>query len=133
MNHAFCGFARTNRDGSLAALDPRVIAMSICAWLLLQDVHSEMPAYDAIIPALLKAPIMELPTFCSVKPGLPMKPMLAEPTKASPRRRARCRTRSHRHCSRLSVRTGMRASAVLRPCWRTGRPHGERWSVRRSA
>ncbi len=51
---------------------------------MLQDVHSEMPAYDAIIPALLKAPIGELPTFCSVKPGLPMKPMLAEPTKAPP-------------------------------------------------
>ena len=45
-----------------------------------QQVYSECPSFDELIPALLAHPIEELPQRVHFKPGVPIKPMLAKPT-----------------------------------------------------
>ncbi|KAL3424977.1 DNA ligase 1 [Phlyctema vagabunda] len=49
---------------------------------ILKTVHSNLPSYDVIIPAMLEHGIMNLPENCKLQPGVPLKPMLAKPTKA---------------------------------------------------
>lgn len=49
-------------------------------WKLIM--YSELPSYDAIIPAVLEHGIMKLRENCKLRPGVPLKPMLAKPTKA---------------------------------------------------
>ncbi|KAM0723303.1 hypothetical protein Q7P37_001504 [Cladosporium fusiforme] len=45
-------------------------------------VYNELPAYEVIIPALLKGGIWKLREACRLQPGVPLKPMLAKPTKS---------------------------------------------------
>ncbi|GAB0133723.1 hypothetical protein EsDP_00002120 [Epichloe bromicola] len=49
---------------------------------ILKTVYSELPSYDAIIPAVLEHGIAKLRENCKLRPGVPLKPMLAKPTKA---------------------------------------------------
>ncbi|KAG5991098.1 hypothetical protein E4U54_003961, partial [Claviceps lovelessii] len=49
---------------------------------ILKTVYSELPSYDAIIPAILEHGIAKLRENCKLRPGVPLKPMLAKPTKA---------------------------------------------------
>lgn len=48
---------------------------------VIKSVFSELPNYEAVIPALLKHGIEDLPKHCFLTPGIPVKPMLAQPTK----------------------------------------------------
>jgi len=45
-------------------------------------VHSELPSYEVIIPAMLEHGIFNLRDNCKLQPGVPLKPMLAKPTKS---------------------------------------------------
>lgn len=45
-------------------------------------VYNELPAYEVIVPALLKGGIWKLREACRLQPGVPLKPMLAKPTKS---------------------------------------------------
>lgn len=45
-------------------------------------VYNELPAYEVIVPALLKGGIWKLRETCRLQPGVPLKPMLAKPTKS---------------------------------------------------
>ncbi|GAB7364382.1 hypothetical protein MBLNU230_g4925t1 [Neophaeotheca triangularis] len=47
-----------------------------------KSVYNELPAYEVIIPALLKGGIWKLRDECKLQPGVPLKPMLAKPTKS---------------------------------------------------
>ncbi|PQE06872.1 hypothetical protein CJF31_00010982 [Rutstroemia sp. NJR-2017a BVV2] len=49
---------------------------------ILKAVHSELPSYDVVIPAMLEHGIFNLRDNCKLQPGVPLKPMLAKPTKA---------------------------------------------------
>ncbi|KAG6140132.1 hypothetical protein E4U12_006720 [Claviceps purpurea] len=49
---------------------------------ILKTVYSELPSYNAIIPAALEHGIAKLRENCKLRPGVPLKPMLAKPTKA---------------------------------------------------
>ena len=49
---------------------------------VLKSVYSELPAYEIIIPAMLKHGLFNLPKTCKLHPGVPIKPMLAKPTKS---------------------------------------------------
>ncbi|KAK5652502.1 hypothetical protein OQA88_10407 [Cercophora sp. LCS_1] len=49
---------------------------------ILKTVYSELPSYNAIIPAMIEHGIMNLREHCKLRPGVPLKPMLAKPTKA---------------------------------------------------
>src|SRR4051794_22064197 len=44
--------------------------------------HSELPSYEVIIPAMLEHGIFNLRENCRLQPGIPLKPMLAKPTKS---------------------------------------------------
>lgn len=44
--------------------------------------HSELPSYEVIIPAMLEHGILHLRENCRLQPGVPLKPMLAKPTKS---------------------------------------------------
>ena len=46
------------------------------------DPPSELPSYEAIIPAMLDHGILNLRENCKLQPGVPLKPMLAKPTKS---------------------------------------------------
>jgi DNA ligase-1 len=45
-------------------------------------VYNELPAYEVIVPALLRSGIWNLREECKLQPGVPLKPMLAKPTKS---------------------------------------------------
>ncbi|KAK5134957.1 hypothetical protein LTR08_005909 [Meristemomyces frigidus] len=45
-------------------------------------VYNELPAYEVIVPALLKGGIWKLRDECKLQAGVPLKPMLAKPTKS---------------------------------------------------
>lgn len=45
-------------------------------------VSSELPNYNAVVPALLTVGVNKLREECKLTPGVPLKPMLAKPTKA---------------------------------------------------
>ncbi|KAJ5716283.1 DNA ligase 1 [Penicillium malachiteum] len=49
---------------------------------ILKTVYSELPAYEEIVPAILKHGLAKLSTVCKLQPGVPLKPMLAKPTKS---------------------------------------------------
>lgn len=44
--------------------------------------HSELPSWEVIIPAMVQHGIFHLREHCKLQPGVPLKPMLAKPTKA---------------------------------------------------
>lgn len=48
----------------------------------LKSVYSELPSYEAIIPAILEHGLWNLRENCKLQPGVPLKPMLAKPTKS---------------------------------------------------
>jgi DNA ligase-1 len=48
----------------------------------IKAVYSELPSYDAVVPALLSSGVDGVRTVCKLTPGVPLKPMLAKPTKA---------------------------------------------------
>ena len=50
--------------------------------ITLIDLHSELPSYEVIIPAMLEHGIFHLRENCKLQPGVPLKPMLAKPTKS---------------------------------------------------
>jgi DNA ligase-1 len=45
-------------------------------------VHSELPSYEVIVPAILEHGMANLHDHCKLQPGVPLKPMLAKPTKS---------------------------------------------------
>lgn len=47
-----------------------------------KSVYNELPAYEVVVPALLKDGIWKLRDNCRLQPGVPLKPMLAKPTKS---------------------------------------------------
>ncbi|KAK5108390.1 hypothetical protein LTR62_008346 [Meristemomyces frigidus] len=49
---------------------------------IFKTVYNELPAYEVIIPALLKNGIWKLRESCKLQAGVPLKPMLAKPTKS---------------------------------------------------
>ncbi|KAJ5737152.1 DNA ligase 1 [Penicillium malachiteum] len=49
---------------------------------ILKTVYSELPAYEEIVPAILKHGLSNLSSVCKLQPGVPLKPMLAKPTKS---------------------------------------------------
>ncbi|KAH9982918.1 ATP-dependent DNA ligase [Lactifluus volemus] len=49
---------------------------------VVKSVYSELPNYDAVVPALLTVGVNKLRDECKLTPGVPLKPMLAKPTKA---------------------------------------------------
>lgn len=49
---------------------------------IVKQVYSELPNYDAIVPALLEGGVDGLSKRCKLQAGVPLKPMLAKPTKA---------------------------------------------------
>ncbi|KAK3670039.1 ATP-dependent DNA ligase Cdc17 [Recurvomyces mirabilis] len=49
---------------------------------IFKAVYNELPAYEVIIPALLKGGIWNLRDACKLQAGVPLKPMLAKPTKS---------------------------------------------------
>ncbi|KAJ5084106.1 hypothetical protein NUU61_008685 [Penicillium alfredii] len=49
---------------------------------ILKTVYSELPAWEAIIPAMLDHGLFNLHEVCKLQPGIPLKPMLAKPTKS---------------------------------------------------
>ncbi|KAF8481925.1 hypothetical protein DFH94DRAFT_414559 [Russula ochroleuca] len=49
---------------------------------IVKSVYSELPNYDAVVPALLIVGVNKLREECKLTPGVPLKPMLAKPTKA---------------------------------------------------
>lgn len=49
---------------------------------LILIMHSELPSYEVIIPAMLEHGIFNLRDNCKLQPGVPLKPMLAKPTKS---------------------------------------------------
>ncbi|KAJ5702359.1 DNA ligase 1 [Penicillium malachiteum] len=49
---------------------------------ILKTVYSELPAYEEIVPAILKHGLSKLSSVCKLQPGVPLKPMLAKPTKS---------------------------------------------------
>lgn len=51
-------------------------------WLRTNRLGSELPSYDAVVPALLNSGMDGVKGECKLTPGVPLKPMLAKPTKA---------------------------------------------------
>lgn len=49
--------------------------------VLLKQVYSELPSYDAVVPAMLKGGLEGARASCQLVPGVPVTPMLAKPTK----------------------------------------------------
>jgi DNA ligase-1 len=45
------------------------------------QVFSELPSYDALVPALLRGGVRGARAACALTPGVPVAPMLAKPTK----------------------------------------------------
>jgi DNA ligase-1 len=49
---------------------------------IIKKAYSEVSSFDALVDALLKAPISQLNKTCTLRPGMPVEPMLAKPTKS---------------------------------------------------
>jgi len=49
---------------------------------IVKKAYSEVSSFDALVDALLKAPISKLNKECTLRPGMPVEPMLAKPTKS---------------------------------------------------
>ena len=49
---------------------------------VIKRAYSEVPSYDALLDAALKAPLEGLHKVCTLTPGIPVAPMLAKPTKS---------------------------------------------------
>ncbi|KAL3759541.1 hypothetical protein ACHAWU_000840 [Discostella pseudostelligera] len=49
---------------------------------IVKKAYNEVSSYDALLDALLSAPIQELHQHCALLPGVPVGPMLAKPTKS---------------------------------------------------
>ena len=47
------------------------------------QVFSELPSYDAVVPALLRGGVARARAECALTPGIPVAPMLAKPTKGA--------------------------------------------------
>lgn len=77
-----------NEDGSkkkkLTAKEESVEEDIKTAGNILQNVYSQLPVWDTIIPAVLKLDTVDkrLTEICKLTPGIPVAPMLAKPTKS---------------------------------------------------
>jgi DNA ligase-1 len=49
---------------------------------IVKKAYSEVSSFDALMEALLRAPISQLNRECRLRPGMPVEPMLAKPTKS---------------------------------------------------
>lgn len=63
---------------SSATIEKRLEAASN----IVKQVYSEVPSYDALLDAALKAHLTHLHEACAFQPGIPVVPMLAKPTKS---------------------------------------------------
>ena len=49
---------------------------------VVKKAYSEVSSFDALVDAILSAPLYRLNQECSLRPGMPVEPMLAKPTKS---------------------------------------------------
>ena len=49
---------------------------------IVKKAYSEVSSFDALLDALLRAPLYRLNQECTLRPGMPVEPMLAKPTKS---------------------------------------------------
>lgn len=65
---------------ALGLAGERSAARSEAAVTVIKQVYSELPSYDALVPALLRDGLSGALRACALTPGVPVAPMLAKPT-----------------------------------------------------
>lgn len=65
---------------ALGLAGERYAARAEAAVTVVKQVYSELPSYDALVPALLREGLSGALRACALTPGVPVAPMLAKPT-----------------------------------------------------